>query len=144
VELQELRPTHTGVPALRSGFHRVAPQDMAHRERVDVMPQIRQGTLDAAIAPGRILFGHADHKLFDLLGHTRSAKPSAMPAPVELLRDRAVVPALEGVGRRDRGNLLQALTAERVGSCRQAPAFRVGEAEPAAAELGFEDMVFRL
>jgi hypothetical protein len=88
---------------------------MAHRERVNVMPQIRQGPLDAAIAPGRILFGHTDHELFDLLGHTRSAKRSAMPAPVELLRNQAVVPAHEGVGRRDRGHLLQALTAERVG-----------------------------
>jgi hypothetical protein len=29
VELQELRPTHTGVPALRRGFHRVALQDGA-------------------------------------------------------------------------------------------------------------------
>jgi hypothetical protein len=114
VELQELRPTHTSVPALRSWFQRVTPQDMAYRDRVDVMPQICQGTLDMAIAPGWILFGHADHELFDLLGHTRSAKRSVMPAPVELLRDQAVVPAQEGVGHRDRGHLLRVLTAERV------------------------------
>ena len=41
--------THIGVPALRSWFCRVAPQapqDMAHRDQVDVVPQIRRGTLE--------------------------------------------------------------------------------------------------
>jgi hypothetical protein len=74
VELEELPPVHAGLTALRGGLQVVATQDVPHRDGVDGMSQIGQGTLDAAIAPGGILFGHTDHELFDLLGHTRSAK----------------------------------------------------------------------
>jgi hypothetical protein len=97
-----------------TGRQLVTAEDVPHRDRVNMMPQVRERPPNASIAPGRILFGHTDHELFDLLGHTRLAKRSAMPAPVELLRNQAVVLAHEGVGRRDRGHLLQALTAERV------------------------------
>jgi hypothetical protein len=70
VQPEELRPAHPTLPPLRSGVHMVAAQDITHRDRIDVMPQIRQGTLDTAITPGGILFGHADHELFDFFRHT--------------------------------------------------------------------------
>lgn len=108
------------------------------------MPQIRQGALDAAIAPGGILFGHADDQLFDLLCHTGSTKVATVVASVELLRDQAVVPAQEGLRGGNRGHLLQACAAERVGHCREAAAFGVGQMQPATAEMGFEDAVFCL
>jgi hypothetical protein len=52
----------------------MATQDVAHRDRVDVMPQVRQSPLDASTAPGGILVGHADNQLLDFLGDTRSTK----------------------------------------------------------------------
>ena len=67
-----------------------------------------------------------------------------MRAPVELLRDQSLVPAQEGVGRGNRGHLFEALAPERVGQCGEAAAFGVGQAQPAAAELGFEDAIFLL
>ena len=106
------------------------------------MPQVRQGTLDAAIAPGRILFRHADDELLDLLGDTRSAKLSSLRAPVKLLGDQSLVPAQEGIGRDEGGDLFEALATKRVGERREAAAFRVRQAQPAATELGFEDAVF--
>jgi hypothetical protein len=65
----------------------VATQGVPHRDRVDVMSQVRQGTLDAAIAPGTVLLRHLNHELFDLLGDPRSATLMSMFAPIELPRN---------------------------------------------------------
>jgi len=59
----------------------VAPQAVTYRSRVTVMPQMHQGTLDAAVPPGGILFSHADHERCDLLRHTRSFKWSSETPP---------------------------------------------------------------
>jgi hypothetical protein len=56
--------------------------------------------------PG-ILFRHLDHKLFDLLNDTRSPERLAMLAPVELLRNEAVIPAYERIRHGNRGDLVQ-------------------------------------
>jgi hypothetical protein len=64
----------------------VAPQDVTYRGRGNVMPQMHQGTLDAAVPPGGILFSHADHERFDLLRHTRSFKWSSETPPNHSLR----------------------------------------------------------
>src|SRR3954471_10053939 len=81
---EELRPTHPCLAALRGGIQVMATQDIAHRDVVDRMAQICQGTLDAAVAPGCILFRHADHELLNLLGDTRSTQRSSLLAPVTL------------------------------------------------------------
>jgi hypothetical protein len=65
-----------------------------------------------------------------------------MPAPVEFLGHEAVVPAQEGLGRRQRGRLFEALTPERVGEHREAAAFGLGQTQPSATKLSFEDAVF--
>jgi hypothetical protein len=65
-------------------------------------------------------------------------------ASVELLSDQAVVPAQEGLGGGDRGHLLQACAAQRVGQRREAAAFGVGQAQPATPELGFKDAILFL
>jgi hypothetical protein len=98
--------------------------------------------LNAPIAPGGILLGHADHELFDLLGDARSPKLSTMTAPIKLLGDESVIPAQEGVRRGDRGDLFKASATKRVCQRREAPAFCVGEMEALAAKLSFEDTVF--
>ena len=47
------------------------------------MPQIRYGPLDATVAPGRILLGHAHDELLHLIGDTRPAQL----VPLELTGD---------------------------------------------------------
>jgi hypothetical protein len=122
VQLQELLPAQASLASSWGRIEVVATYDVAHRDRVSGIPQIRQGALDAAITPGGILFGHADHQLFDLLRHTGSTKVTTVVASVELLSDQAVVPAQEHVGGGGRGHLLQACAAERVGQCRETAA----------------------
>jgi len=65
-------------------------------------------------------------------------------ASVELLSDQAVVPAQERVEGGDRGHLLQACAAERVGQCRETAAFGVGQAQSATPKLGFQDAILFL
>jgi hypothetical protein len=49
---------------------------------------MHQGTLDAAVPPGGILFGYADHERFDFLCHTRPFKWSSETPPNHSLGER--------------------------------------------------------
>jgi hypothetical protein len=142
MESQELCPTHTGLASSGCGIKMVATQDVAHGARVNLVPQVRQGSLNAAIAPARILLSHADDQLFDLLDHARSTQAAAVVASVELLRDEAMIPAHQGIWGSNRGQFFEACATDRMGECREAPAFHVRQAEPAATKLIFQDAVF--
>ena len=141
VQLQELRPAHTALPTLRCGFHVMTAQDVPHGNFIDLMPQIRQGPLDAPIAPGRILLGHLDREPLDLLRHGWSPELCAARAPVELLGDEAAVPAEEGLRGSERRDFLQALAPEWVSERSETAAFRIGQTQRAATELGFQDAI---
>lgn len=67
-----------------------------------------------------------------------------MVASVELLRDEAVVPAHQGIWGSNRGHFFEACATDRVCERRKTAAFLVGQAQPPAPKLGFEDAVFRL
>src|SRR5215216_5123971 len=97
-----------------------------------MIPQVRQGALDAAVAPRRVLFRHTYDKPLDLLCDAGSAKLTTWLVPVKLLGDQSLVPAHEGIGRHESCHLLEALAAEWVGKRREATAFRVRQAQPAA------------
>ena len=142
MEPQGLCPTHDGPAALGSGLQMVAAQDVPHRERVNAVSQVCQGTLDTAVTPRRVLFRHAHGKPLNLLNDTGSTKLTTPLAPVELLGDQVAIPAQEGAGRDNRGHLNQAFPPERMGECREATAVRVGKTQPAAVELGFEHAIF--
>ena len=120
----------------------VTPQDVPHRQLVDAMPQVRERPRDATIAPRRILFRHADHELLDLLRDTRAARLSTLPAPINLLGDQSLVPPQEGIRCSDGRHRFEARAAEWVGQRSKSPALGIGEAELAAAEVGFEHTVF--
>ncbi len=107
------------------------------------MPQVRQRTLDATVTPRRVLLRHAYNQLLDLLSDTRTAQRAALRAPVKLLGDQAFVPAQEGVWRREGRQLFEAFAPQRVGERCEALTFGVSEPQPSAAELRFEDAVFR-
>jgi hypothetical protein len=119
----------------------VATENIPHRDRIDAVPEVCQRALDAPIAPGSVLLRHLDHELFDLLNDTGSSKLLSMFAPGELLRDQSFVPPQEGVGGHEGRDFFEALAPERVGACGEAAAFRVGQAQPATTELGFEDTI---
>jgi hypothetical protein len=107
------------------------------------MTSFVQGTLDTAITPRRILFGHAHDERLDLLSDTVTSQLTAVLTPVTLLGDQSFKPAHEGVWRHEGGHLVEALVAEWMGKRREATAFRVGQAQPAATEPGFKDTIFR-
>jgi hypothetical protein len=115
MQLEELRPAHGHLASSRDWVEVVAPQEVAHSDRVNVMSRVRQGTLDAAVPPGGILFGHADHKRFDLVCNTGSSKRSAVPAPIKLLGDQPTIPTHKRVGHGSCGDFFEVLVAERVG-----------------------------
>src|SRR6266849_1923074 len=119
VQLQELRPAHPSLAALRRWRKMMTTQDVAHGQLVNAISQVRQSALDASIAPGRILLRHLDHELFDLLSDTRSPERSAMPASVKLLGDQSFVPPHEGIGGDEGCHLCEALAAEWVGQRRE-------------------------
>jgi hypothetical protein len=48
----------------------------------------------------------------------------------------------KGVGRGDRGDLLETFSVKRVGECSKSPEFEIGESQAPRAKLGFEHMVF--
>jgi hypothetical protein len=123
-------------------FQMMAAQDVAHRNLVDVMPQVGQRSLDASVAPDSILFRHAHDKLLNLLGDTGSAEPLAVLAPVELLRDQSLVPPLEGLGRGDRGDLFEAFGVDWMGQCGETAPFGVGQPPLLVAKFGSKSAIF--
>ena len=88
-----------------------------------------------------MLLGHAHNQLLVLLGATRSATRLALRAAITLLGDQSLVPTQECIGRRNRGDLLQALAPKRVGKGRETAALGIRQAQPAAATLSFEDTI---
>src|SRR5207237_3403511 len=127
-------PTHARRAALRGRLPMMTAQDIADRNFVESMAHVREGTLDAAVAPRRVLFRHADHELLDLLGDTRTSKLTAMWAAVELLRNEAVIPTHERIGGGNSGAFFETFATERMSHGGKAAAFGIGEAEPAPTE----------
>src|SRR5438132_1224815 len=124
VHCKKLRPAHARLASLRCRIDMMAAQDVAHRELVDVMSEIRQRALHATVTPGGVLLGHAHDQLLDFLSDTRSAKLLSLRAAVKLLRDQSVVPAQEGLWRHEGRHCFEAFPPKRVGERREAPAFR--------------------
>ena len=108
------------------------------------MSEIRQGLLDAAIAPGRILFRHANDEQLDLFSDAGAAKVTPLLATVKLVDNQTLIPAHEGIGRRDCRSVFELLAAERMGQLGEATAFGVGQAESTVWELGGEHANFCL
>ena len=113
VHLQELRPAHAGLPALRRGFQVVAAEDITHSGRVDGMSQVRQGPLETAITPGRILLRHPHDQLFDPFCDPRAAQRLTLSAPIKLQGDQSLVPPQKGRRGGDGRHLFEALATER-------------------------------
>ena len=121
--------------------YRLPRQNIAHRNLVDAMPQIRQSALDPSVTPTGVFLGHAYDELVDRLGDARSATLSLL-TPVKRLGNQSLVPAQERVRCGDGRHFLEALAPERVDKRREAAAFGVYQVQPATAEVGIEGAVF--
>ncbi len=91
-----------------------------------------------------VLLDHAHDELFHLFEDVGLAKGAPALTTVELLGDKPFVPAHESIRRGNGGDLFEAFAAERVCQRGEAAALEIGETQPSAAELGFEDAILFL
>jgi hypothetical protein len=84
---------------------------------------------------------HAQDELLNLLGDAGSARVLTVLAAVKLPGDQSLVPPHEGVGCGQGGEFFETLATKGMGQGRKATALGVGEPEPSATELGFEDTI---
>ena len=67
VHLEKLRPAHPSLTSLGCWINMMTPKNIAHGNLVNAMSQVGQGTLDAAVPPGRVVVGHLQDERFDLI-----------------------------------------------------------------------------
>src|SRR5690242_6614929 len=95
------------------------------------MAEILERTLDPRVAPRRVLFRHPHHELSDLGEYAATSYPLGVgPFPGNALP----VPSEQRVGRDDRGDFAQGLTAQTVGSRGESPPIIIGEAQTPATQ----------
>ena len=119
---------------LRCGFETVVAEDALDRVPVDLVSQVRQSVTNASVTPGRTISRHRQDELHDVL--LRSRPPWApLFRSVVLLRHEATVPSQDRVGRNDRGDLYENLSAHNLSLDRQTASLIVVKTNAAAAEL---------
>ena len=105
--------------------------------------QVLQRALDAGVAPGWILFGHANNEVTDLLRFAWSTG-TTLRAPIILLRDKFPVPPKQSVWCDEGREFLEHVTADLLRlRCQSAP-LSVGEEKTLVADLLPEDAVLFL
>lgn len=139
---QELGPAHTRLVSFGRRVAVMAAQDVAPRDFVEVMPEIGQGALHAAIASCGMLCRHAHDELRRFLGDPGSAKPFAFRATAKLFGNQACVPAHEGIECGNGSGVFELFAAQRTGERRESAAFSVMQAQPTSWELGCEHPIF--
>jgi hypothetical protein len=82
----------------------VAVQDIPDSARINVVPQVCQGTLESSLAPGWVLLRHPDRQLLDLLQHTWSSMGPAVASAVKLLCNQPAIPTQQGIWDRKGGS----------------------------------------
>ena len=133
---------HTGVRleegaprsrTLRARGNSAVLQRLAYRGLRDVVPELLHLALDAAVAPAGIVLGHADDQFADRLHEPWPA--DAVSLVGVLRRDQLSVPAQDGVGSDDRGNLGEQVASECVALGGESAPLILREPWPMAAEL---------
>src|SRR5438552_1139223 len=102
------------------------------------MPDVLERALKPRVAPRRILRRHLHNELTDLEQNTA---PSGSLAVRPLARNQLAMPPKQGVGRRDRGNLPQGRTADRVRSPGQPAPMVIREPQAPSAKLTPQDPI---
>ena len=105
------------------------------------MSEVGQGALDAVVAPGRILPGHAQDEFDDFRFDGRPPHGPSAVAEVPLLGHQLPVPAQDGVGGAGGADLAEDLPTEHIALDRQASPLVVVEPDPLLAVGFLQDLV---
>jgi hypothetical protein len=124
---------------LRNGANPVGLQDRGDRGSGDAMPEVRQGTLDPAVAPRRILTRHPDGQLADLAKHARSSDASSLSGP--FTGDELPMPSQDGVRRDQRRHLTQDVSSEAVPVHGEPTSLGIGQPQAPSVKVLFQDAV---
>src|SRR5919106_580201 len=92
---QDVRPARTR-PSRRGSETRAA-QDVADRHRRDLVAELLELSLDAPVAPARVVLGETDDQVFEIPRDRGSAATPA-PPPRRFAGDEAAVPTQQGLG----------------------------------------------
>ena len=84
-----------------------ALENVPNRLITDVVPQMRQGTGQAIIAPAAIFLRHAHHQVLKFFIDAGATQGLALGGAIKLLGHQLAMPAQNGVGCGDFGDLLQ-------------------------------------
>ena len=90
----------------------VVLEDALHGVVANAVPEVEESALDAAVAPGESLDGHADDEVFDHLHRPRS---SATRIVGPILCDQFSMPAHQGVGGYDGREFVEERSPEVLG-----------------------------
>jgi hypothetical protein len=113
-------------------------QDPPNRRPSHAVAHVRKRALDPRVVPRRILRRHANDQSSDLEQHPASPQsPRVCPFP----RNQLPMPAQQGIGRRDGGDLPQGPRAQPVRPRSQSTAIIVGETQPLGPELAPQESV---
>src|SRR5215472_11824513 len=109
-------------------------ENVRDRTARDPMAQIRESTLDSAIAPVPTLRRHSNHQFLDDSQSTRPTGSSALAAIV-LPSDQIPMPSQQRIRCDDGCHLSKDPTAQFLGFGSQKPALVVAESKPLVPEL---------
>ncbi len=132
VRLEELLPGGPPLP-LTNRLDPVLTENAADGGVGDLVPEVGEPVLDAVVAPGWILPGHAQDQLDDLRLYARTSDRAPALAVVPLLGHELPVPAEDGVGREGGTDLAEHLPSEHPAFDRQAPPLVAVELDPTLA-----------
>src|SRR5262245_26203556 len=116
-------------------------QEVSHGDLVDVMADIGQRPLDAAVPPGRVVVGHLQDECFNLIRDTGPSQLIALLATVKLLSDELFVPAHEGIRGGERGQRFETIATNWKGEGCETMAFGIGESDTSPTKLRMEGSI---
>ena len=119
-----------------NGFDTVLSEDVSDCRIGNVEAQVGQSALDAVVAPGGILPGHAEDEPGDLIRNWRSARrlPFAV-AVVPFLGDKPMVPTEDRVGGYNGGQLHHRFATQSLALDGQYPALVIGQEDAFPSHL---------
>jgi hypothetical protein len=123
------------------GLDALLLQNPLDRAATDLVAEVAQGASETRVSPSWVLRGHLEEQSDDLGWLPRPTR-SSLRATVVLLGDEYPVPAKDGVGAGDAGDVTQSLATQFMPQLGQAPSFRIGETNTPAQLLAKDPVLF--
>ena len=136
VGAQERAPRHR---PLTAGRNALVLEDLGDRRAGNPMAEVLERSLDARIAPARIVSRHSNNQASDLNQYRGSARP--LPDIGPFPRDQLAVSSENGVWRDESRDLSQHAPAESQPQHREPSALIVVQPKPSAAQLRLQRAV---